>query len=148
MSSKHAAPLLLGGPGWPPHFPGLRTSLPVRGAVFWPGKKRALLHMLCLWLHDNDPLLFIYLLMISVCAWNRCKLGIRQPISLEGSLEREVLDKYMLADVFLLLVLVTGILVQMLWRSLYLLKVQCIARTETVMVLILLYLSGCTKIWT
>jgi hypothetical protein len=42
--------------------------------------------------------------------------------------------------------LVTGILVQMLWRSLYLLKVQCIARTETVMVLILLYLSGCTKI--
>jgi len=44
------------------------------------------------------------------------KLAIRLPIDLTESLEREDLGKYMLVAVFPLLVLVTGHLVQMLWR--------------------------------
>ena len=63
--------------------------------------------MLCCW----------YDLYSSLICWSRFKLAIRLPIDLTESLEREDLGKYMLVAVFPLLVLVTGHLVQMLWRS-------------------------------
>jgi len=58
-----------------------------------------------------------YDLYSSLMCWSRFKLAIRLPTDLIESLEREDLGKYMLVAVFPLRVLVTGHLVQMLWRS-------------------------------
>jgi hypothetical protein len=73
--------------------------------------QKAVICKLTFWLHD---LLSGYLFQLCMHLQNRYKLGIHQPISLKGSLEREDLDKYMLVDVFRLLVSVIGALVQVL----------------------------------